>query len=56
MEKQIIAVITPKKKSTRYDDNASCSLDKLNILIKPNLKFRRKVIQKLNNNLLSSRD
>lgn len=56
MGKQIIAVITPEKKSTRFDDNANCSLEKLNLLIRPNLKFRREVIQKLNNSLRDSRD
>ncbi len=56
MEKQIIAVITSENKSTRIYDNASGSLVKLNILIRVNLKFRRAVLQKLNNSLRGIRD
>ncbi len=51
MTKQIIAVIKPEDKSTRYGDNASYSLEKLNVLIKPNLEFKREVIRKFKKNL-----
>ncbi len=54
MKKQIIAVITPENKSTRYDDNASYSLEKLKAVIKPDFKFRREVIRKFKKNVQDS--